>query len=172
MAVDLSDFTDVLRREITPPGTTLFAAVTDAELTSYLADAFWEARLDGLLDSWSSDEDGLVTSESSGGADLPRDRVALIVLYAGIRMLRNHLMNVGTHFRAVAGPVEFETKNSANLLTDMLAQLKETKHRLLDKEGELWGNTSVYVTDGYSVRNASQGAYFGFLDDYFASLGT
>lgn len=171
MAVDLSDYVDVLRREITPPGSTLFADVTDDTLTSYLADAFWEARLDGLLSSWESTDDGIV-SPVGGASELPRDRVALIVLYASIRMLRNHVLNLGTKFRAVAGPVEFETQNSANLLTDMLSQLKDTKNRLLDKEGELWGNTTTYVTDAYSVRNASQGAYFGFLDDYFASLGT
>lgn len=150
MAVDLSLFVDSLKREVQPPGTEIFAGVSESAWVGYLADAFWEARLDGFLLDYSADEDGLVT-HTAGGADIDRSAVALIILYAGIRVLRNRLMNINTQFRAKAGPVEYEVQNSANLLTDMLRALRAQKMRLinlLDNPEE----TVVMMLDAYSTR--------------------
>lgn len=171
MAVPLGDYVDVLRREITPPGSTLFAGVTDDDLESFLIDAFWEAKLDGFFDDH-TESAGAITPIEPTGDDLGRENIALIVLYGGIRMLRNHIMNMGTKFRAAAGPVEFETQNSSNVLKEMLLHLQGTKHRLLDKSGELLGYTLTYNHDGFSTRSGSERAYFGFLDGYWDNVGS
>lgn len=154
MAVDLSDYTPSLRRAIEPPGQETFRAVADDALVGYLSDAFWEARLDGYLADWAADEDGIVTP-LRGTADLPRELIALVVVYAAYKILTRRLMNMNTSFRAQAGPVEYEVQNSANLLTEMLKQLAMDKARIIEviEVGDI--QTSVYLIDAYATRLAS-----------------
>lgn len=156
MAVDLGDYADSLRREITPVGTTL--GIQDDELTAYLTDAFWEARLDGFLEGYIADEDGLVEHEG-GGRDLDRRYVALVVLYAGIRILRNRILNTNTSFRAKAGPVEFEQQSSATMLAEMLKQLRGTKDRIIEALDA--DETNVQILDAMSVRMFNGASYWG-----------
>lgn len=160
MAVDLSEYVDSLRREITPLGTDPFSSVTSAQLTGYLADAFWEARLDGFMANYVADEDGVITNTTIGGADLDRRYVALVVLYAGIKVLRNRILNTSTSFRAKAGPVEFEQENSATMLAEMLKQLRATKDRILEELDEDT-ETAALVIDAFSVRLFSSESYWG-----------
>jgi hypothetical protein len=162
MATDLSDYVESLEREVTPLGSATFAAISDDTWLAYLTDAFWEARLDGLMVGYTCDEDGLVTADSDG-SDLPRQYVALIVLYAGIRVLRNRILNssASDKLRAKAGPVEFERESgsSATVLAEMLKQLRATKDRILE---ELDDETSVLYLDAFSTRLFSySGSYWG-----------
>lgn len=160
MAVELVDYVDSLRREITPLGTTMFAGVTEDQLLGFLSDAFWEARLDGFMANYVADEDGVVTNEGSGG-DLDRRYVALVVLYAGIKILRNRILNMNTGFRAKAGPVEFEQQNSATMLAEMLKQLRATKDRILQELDEVTDATDVLALDAFSVRLFDSSSYWG-----------
>lgn len=168
MAVDLSDFVESLRREVTPPGSDLFQTVGDDVFTGYLADAFWEARLDGFMGKWVTDEDGIVTPLDPLGVDLPREMVGLIVLYASIKILRNRIMNLNTSFRSKAGPVEYEVQNSANLLTELLKQLAARKEQILDAVENL--PTPTFYFDAYTTRQSDAGAYWGELSGYLTSL--
>lgn len=159
MAVDLSDYTDALKREINPPGVDLFSSMTPAQLTAYLSDAFWEASLDGFINSWTCDEDGLVTPLATGGPEFSREGVSLVILYAGIRMLRNKILNTNTQFSAKAGPVEFQQQNSATMLVEMLKQLSATKTRLLT---QIVNEEALDVSiDAYSTRSYYGLSYFG-----------
>jgi hypothetical protein len=162
VTVDLSDFTDSLRREIAPPGSTVFATATDTELVGYLADGFWEARLDGFLEGFEADGDGVVTPTAEGGEDMDRKNVALVVLYAGLRILRNQILNTNTGFRAKAGSVEFERQNSATMLAEMLRQLQATKNRILEQAE--FAETGVSVWDAFSTRLFEPGSYFGSVE--------
>jgi hypothetical protein len=161
VSVDLSEFTESLEREVTPLGTTLFSAVTDTQWIGYMTDAFWEARLDGFLEGYVVDEDGIVEPES-GDVDMDRKWVALVVLYAGIKVLRNKILNTQTTFRAKAGPVEFEQGSSATMLAEMLKQLKSAKDRILDQIDH--GATETLMVDALSVRIFSPGSYFGDVE--------
>lgn len=169
MAVDLIDYVDALKREIQPPGSDLFAGVTDNDWVGYLGDAFWEARLDGFLEKWVATEHGAgditIDPVNPGSAEIPRQYIALVVLYAGIRVLRNRILNTNTGFRAKAGPVEFEQQNSANLLSEMLKQLKATKDRIIESlenqaVADLPGG-GVLLLDAFSARLFTPGYYFG-----------
>jgi hypothetical protein len=165
MSVDLADFADSLRREVTPLGSTLFADVTDDQLAAYLADAFWEAKLDGFLTGYVADEDGIVTNETSSSADLDRKYVALIVLYAGIRILRNKILNTNAGFRAKAGPVEYEQQNSATVMAEMLKQLRATKDHILDDlDSSSSESTHVMVLDAFSTRLFDSASYWGSIN--------
>lgn len=148
---DLSDFVGSLRREVTPLGTTTFASVSDTDLTQHLVDAFWEAKLDGFMSGYTVDEDGVSTP------DLPRQDVSLVVLYAGIKVLRNQALNTKTVFRAQAGPVQFEQQSSAMVITEMLRELMAIKQRILDQNMV----TTVEVIDAFSARVFTPGLYTG-----------
>jgi hypothetical protein len=157
MAIDLADHAPSLRREVTPLGSTLFASVTDSDLTAYLADAFWEARLDGFLTGYAADEDGVVTP-TSGSTDLSLAGVALVVMYAGIRVMRTQILNMNTLFRAKAGPVEFEQQNSAIMLREMVRALQERRNLLIERSLMM---TDVHVIDAYSTRMLYPASYYG-----------
>lgn len=157
MAVDLADFVESLKREVIPLGSGLFADVNDDAWIGYLSDAFWEARLDGFMEGYTADEDGVI---EGGTTDLDRRYVALVVLYAGIRVLRNRILNMNTGFRAKAGPVEFEQQNSATMLAEMLKQLRTTKDRILQELDEAEA-TAVLALDAFSVRLFDSGSYWG-----------
>lgn len=146
MAVDLNDYVDVLRREVTPLDADPYDA-SDEVFVGYLADALYEAMLDGLVDGkWSATEDGVI--EDVNGTSFPRKYVSMLVLYAGIRILRLRILNTNTRFSAKAGPAEFFTQQSSQALVEMLRSLDAIKNRLLDSGVE----TSSYLIDGYTTR--------------------
>ena len=156
MAVDLSDYVETLKREVTPVGSTMYSGVSDTFWTGAMADAFWDARLDGLIQGYTCDEDGIVTPEANGGEEFPRTLISVVALYAGIRVLRNQILNMGSaSFKA--GPVEYERQVSATMLTEMLKQLRSTKDRLLDD----FEYTSALMVDGFSVRSMVPESYYG-----------
>lgn len=181
MAVDLSDYVDTVRREVTPPGSTTFATVPDTVFTGYLSDAFWEVKLDGFNEAFVCDADGIVLPINDtqapnvaigftggpyvDGVDMPRDQVALVCLYAGIKIIRNKLLEQSTRLRAKAGPVEFEQDYSANLLIEMLKELQAVRARLLYLKTF---NQDVHLVDAFSARSVSAASYSGYLYDWYA----
>lgn len=160
MAVDLIDYVGSLKREVAPPGSTIFSAISDSSWMNYLTDAFWEAKLDGFFVNFECDEDGIVRNTSSATPDVSREMVQLIVLYAGVRVLRNKVLNTNTRFRAKSGDVEFEQETGALMLSEMLKQLKAQKATLLDRTLDTT-ETDIGMFDALSVRSFSQDSYYG-----------
>lgn len=181
MAVDLSDWVDALRREVTPPGSSTFATVSDDVFVGYLADAFWEVKLDGFIEPYVCDAYGIVipagsqdaanvnlgfeATDYTDGTDMPRDQVALVILYAGIKIIRNKLLEQSSRTRAKAGPVEFEQDYSANLLVEMLRELQSVRQRLLFLRAT---DMNVTIMDAFSARSVSPSSYSGYLYDWYA----
>lgn len=142
MAVDLGDLIEPLQREVNPPGVTAITAGDD-EWLGYLADAFWTARLRGAFVGYEEDEGTIVPI--SGTADLPREMQQLIVLFAGYRILVRAIQQTNTVFRAQAGPVEFETQQSAQVLAGVLKAIEaEMKEVLIQVTGGGWATTVAY----------------------------
>jgi hypothetical protein len=129
MAVDLGELIETLEREVTPLGTAF--AGTEDEALGHLQDAFWAARMRGAFEGY-TEADGEVTPINSTDPDLPREQQQLIVLAAGIRIVRSALRNANTVFRAQAGPVQFETQQSAQTLRELLVQLDREFRQVLD----------------------------------------
>lgn len=167
MAVSLADYVPSLKREVQPPGVNTFTGVTEAQWVGYLADAFWEARLDGLLEGFvvagydpDDASDSTIEPTSPGGSDITGADMALIILYAGIRMLRNQILNMQAGFRAKAGPVEYEVESaSATVLVEMLKQLRAIKDRILETIDA--GDSPVLIVDAFSTRLYQPLSYFG-----------
>ena len=146
MAVDLGEFVPALRREVSVPGQAGFLdGADDDDLIGSLVDAFWRARLDDFFVGFTCDEDGLITPMVTGGEDLPRTHVSVVVLYAGIKLLRNRILGLASTMRAKAGPVEYESSTSATVLTSLLSELQATQKHLLDDVREEGGYTETPV---------------------------
>ena len=143
MAVDLSDLIDMIKAEVDAPGEDSFPDALDVDWTNQLQGAFWEAVLDGIITGY-EETDGIVTP-TSGSTDITRDLQQLIVFYAGVRVIRNKLRTMGTLFRAKAGPVEYETQNSAQVLKSIMDELVRKRNLLLSRLSDLGTVDSVYV---------------------------
>jgi hypothetical protein len=154
MAVDLGNLIEPVKREVNPPGSDLFPAANDDAWLGYLSDAFWRIRLEiGILSEY-SETDGIVTPINVGGEDLSRDMQQLIIFFAGYHIIYRHLMNLKTQFRSKAGPVEYETQQSANVLTEILKDLRDKQNDLLTSLKATY-NTSVYYFDALISRTNS-----------------
>jgi len=149
MAADLSDLIDSLKRSVNPPGETVISALDD-EWLGRLQDAFWDARLDGLLETFVVDDDGIVTP-ITGTTDISRDLLQIVVFYAAYNVIYSKLLNIKTQLRTKAGPVEYETQQSAQVLRDIAAELKERKGILLTRLSDL-GSTKTYYIDSVISR--------------------
>lgn len=128
MAVDLGELIEPLQREVTVLGAV--PAGTEDDYFGRLRDAFWHAKLRGAFTNFTEDEGEVVPI--SGTTDLPREQQQLIVLVAAYRVVRSSIQNATTVFRAQAGPVEFETQQSAQSLREVLVQIERELKEVLD----------------------------------------
>lgn len=145
MSVDLQDLVPSLKREANPPGTDLYPAVTDDQWLGYLTDAFWEARLNGMLAGFT--EDGGLVTPLSGTVDMTRDLQQLVVLFAGYRIVLTSFQNINSLYRAKAGPVEYEVQKSAQTLKGLLDAFKARLDFLLTNLSTLAGQTNASMFD-------------------------
>lgn len=152
---DLADLAEAFKREVAIPGTflTAYPSVSDDDIAGALMDAFSEAQLDGFFGSLDLDVDaGEVTP------DLSNAGAALVVMYAGMRMVRQQIRATKTRYKA--GPVELE--QSAGALTEELKFLERRKTQLLQnaiRAGR--GVGSVFTLDAYAVRAMGNNYYGG-----------
>ena len=154
MAVDIADLIEPLKRDVNPPGSNLFPGSTDDDWLGRLQDAFWDAHLHSeLLANYRVDDDGAI-EPLSGTEELSRPLQQLVVAWAAYRVVRTLLLNIKTQFRAQAGPVEYETQQSAQLLRDLLKDRQEDLKRVIDLISNQ-DQTAVYYFDAVIARDAS-----------------
>ncbi len=156
---DISDLADAFKREVAVPGTfaTSFPSMQDGDITGSLMDAFAEAQLDGFFSTMALDVDDKVVTP-----DLSNAGAALVVIYAGIRVLRQQVSSNATKASYKAGPVEYSAEASASVQSEMLKQLKQRRDQLIENARRGAG-TTVFQLEGYSSRLASHNYYGGFL---------
>lgn len=152
MAIDLGDLVPYLEAEVSPPGNDVFASTGDDEWVTRLANGFWNARLDGLLAGYVESDGEIVPV--SGTTDMSRELQQVIVFYAAYETILLALRTLNTSFRAQAGPVEFETQQSAQVLRDIASALKDRRNLLLGRLSDM-GATSDYVIDAIIARQDS-----------------
>lgn len=145
----LGDLVDSLKREVAVPGTfdTVFPNTGDDDLEAALLDAFAQAQLDGLFTDNTATDDGIVTPDLSRGAQ------ALVVIYAGVRMLTAELINRRAHTRYEAKGAVFEQDYGASVLVQALKDLAAKKAQIL-VQIQMGQRAAVGITmvDGYVVR--------------------
>lgn len=144
-AVDLSELIPDLEVALTAPGQTdLYSAVSDDEWISRLKTAFWSAYNDGLITGFICDENGFV-NPTSGSATFGRDLQQIVIFYCGLNKVQNELMQIKTRFKAKAGPVEYETEQSAGVLKALLDSLLAQRDDIMTRLSSLNGVSSIYI---------------------------
>lgn len=155
MATPVSDLRDQLGREINVPGFGQLSDITVTELDSYIMDGFWECRLLGMLDTYTiTDGTEFATpigdniQAVSGAGDMPEQYQMLVVILAGVRMVRLKVLNLAINFKAVAGPVSFEQQASATTLRAVLASLENRLGQLKAVYSDTLSPGAMYYFDG------------------------
>lgn len=157
----LIDLVESLKREIAVPGAfdAAFPDTTDEDLLMSLADAVGEAQLDGYFQTTTVNPLTYTVSP-----DLSAAAGALIVIYAGSRILRALLRNENASQRYKAGNVEYETSKSSNVIRDELAMLAARKANLLTLARG--SGRVVYQLDAYLGRTQSNWTALGSFHPY------
>lgn len=174
MAVDMQDLVEGLKGKLNPPGFDLYPNSNDGQWVVRLTDAFWSARLAGMLEGFEENAatrggpeefgEGIITplraevgyDEPDGylaTEDLSRELQQIIVLWAAWNVTLSKMMQIKTLFRSKAGPVEYETQQSATLLKAVLDSLKE---EMTEAKKGLRGTASGRVFDAFVERSYSQ----------------
>ncbi len=146
---DLTELAPSLRNLLARPGTfeTLFPETTEDGLLQLLLDGLAEAQREGIMKDVDYDDGGMLEPE------ITKAQGSLIVLYAGIRMIRAELLNRVTHRRYEAGTAVFEEDYNATLYRDILAALKAQKDKIVDDlvdGGDVFG--AFQMADQYLAR--------------------
>lgn len=152
-AVDVSDLIDQLKSSVNPPGTNLFPDALESDWVNNLRNGFWEATLDGVIIGYTEDE-GAITPITPGTVDFPKDLQQLTILYAGVTIIRNYIMNMKSVFRTVAGPVEYEVQFSAQVLKSILDELVRKRSIILQRLSDL-NHTNSFYFDAAIARDLS-----------------
>ncbi len=155
MSTDLSTLVDSFKREVATPGTfdTAFPETSEADIIGTLQDGFAEAQLDGFFPTYTLDPaTGIVANAedpdpATNGLSLAGQ--ALVVIYAGTRVLRATFTANKTSTRYKAGPVEYETGSSSTVIVQLLRDLTDRKKAMTDLAR---GQTIDYVLDAYYGR--------------------
>lgn len=163
-SLDMADLIPSLESAlVVPGGNSPYANATDDEWLGKLKNAFWLAVLDGVISGYTSDEDGLVT-QVDGTDILPGQLQYLVVLYACMDVVRNQLMQIKTVFRAKAGPVEYETQQSAQVFKSLLDGFTKQRDSILENLATGSGSTTFYI-DAVRARDCA------FQDDLATWVG-
>ena len=157
--MDLTDLADSLKRAVASPGefATYFPFTTNDDLAATLADALSESQLDGFLSRVNLDVESVTTD-----VELSPAQQALVVLYARGRIIVSRLLNLKTHTRYKAGPVEAEVEQAASVLTELLKETNARKAQLLDDAKAGNGITSFLMVDMYVSKS---------MDSRYGDLG-
>lgn len=127
---DLATLVEPLKREVAVPGTfaTAYASTQDDDLKNSLMDAFANANLDGFLLDYQLDLSTAIVTP-----DLPPAGRAILVTYAAERILFAKIAGLKNRALYEAGPVKYETEQSASVLTQLLKMIQERRRELLSK---------------------------------------
>lgn len=168
---DLSDLVDAFKREAAVPGTfdSVFPSMSDDHIIGVLMDGFSEAQLHGFFGRMELDVDMETVTP-----DLSTAGAALVVMYSGIRLLRQQLLGYvatsGASYKA--GPVEYqEGSTSAGALTQALKDL-ELRRREIVANANRPVPTVTFVLDGYVPKGGAGHNFYGGMFDYETSRPT
>lgn len=160
-AVDLSDLIPDLKVALTAPGqTALYDNVSDDEWVSRMKTAFWSAYNDGLIVGFSCDTDGIVTPVS-GNETFGMDLQQIVIFYCGLNKVQNELMQIKTRFKAKAGPVEYETEQSANVLKAIIDSLLKQRDDIMRRLASMNTVSTIYID---AVRSRDYALRDGLVD--------
>lgn len=161
-SVDLEDLVPDLVIELNTPGADIYGAVSTDEWVTRLRNAFWEAHLNGFMDGWTESE-GLVSRLNDPTADaMTRDQQQLIILHAGMTVIRSELRSLNTAESYKAGPVAYEVQKSSQVLRALLQDMTDRMSYLLKRLADTGVARDIYYINSYTARQEAINA--GYTD--------
>lgn len=149
---NVADLVEPLKREVAVPGTfdSVYPNTTDTDLEGSLADAFGTAQISGyFLDQVISDlDDDPVTVTP----DLSPAGRALVVIFAAERILTSQIMSLKQRVAYEAGPVKYETENSATVLVEILKQMRLRREAIVKAAESARSAGTFQMADMYADR--------------------
>ena len=162
MATLVSDLRASLRREINVPGFPQLADITNTELDGYISDGFWEVRLLGMLEEYTLTDGtefatppGSVIKLIADDGNFPPQYQMLVVIDAGLRLIRLKALDLAQSLTAKAGPVEYQRQISATVLRAILDSLEQRLNELKVGYSDLIPAGGFQYFDGVLQREAS-----------------
>ncbi len=151
-------------REINIPGDEQLPTVSAGSKLGYIEDGFWDARLSGMLGTFGVfDGADLVPPGTTGklyfsdtatkADDLEKQFWMLVVIIAGLRLLRLKIMDLSVNFTAEAGPASYEQQASATVLRAILANLQGRVQELKGQYSDEFGSDVFILMDGIAQAN-------------------
>lgn len=161
-ATDLSDLVDPLKREVAAPGrfAATFPSSTDDDLIGYLADAFAAAQIDGFFGDQVLDPDASTVTQPLSPAGRQ-----LVVIYAAQRITTNRILDLRQRVAYEAGPVKYETENSAQMLTTVLKELSARRATIVAAATAARSSGGFFMQDMYADRSigfAVAGSFYAY----------
>jgi hypothetical protein len=149
---DLGDYVDSVKAMLARPGTfgDLFPETTNAGLVDLMRDGLAECNMEQLLTGYTANANGIVRPE------LPPGAMAMVVLFAGVRLVRSEILNRITSTKYVAGPVSAEQSYSTNILRDVAKALEAQKTTLIALYRASSAGTDFYMADSYIANLTSR----------------
>lgn len=144
------DLVPSTKRATNPPGTDLHPDANDAMYQGYVEDAFWTAVLKGVITGYSLDASGSAATHeivptAPNGVPFSGQLGQLLVEFASLNIISADLMNLQTTFKAVAGPVSFETQRSAQVLVAVLKNIQSQLALSIEQLSSLgYASTTVF----------------------------
>lgn len=161
-ATDVNELVEPLKREVSAPGrfAATFPSSDDRTLVGYLMDAFAAAQIDGYFPSQLVDVDNEEVEPSLSAAGRQ-----LVVIYAAERITTNRIVELKQSVVYEAGPVKYETQNSAAVLTQVLKDLRARRERIVAAAERARGSGGFIMQDMFAdratgVEGAEVGATF------------
>lgn len=159
MSTPVSEIRDVLRREVASPGFTA-VPLTSVQADSYIADAFWECRLMGVLSDYTitdgeDDAGKVIHKQHDSDEGLPEMFWQLLAIVAGMRILRQRMLDLAVNMSAKAGPVEYSRESSATALRAVFEEMRHRLMLLLELYSDELGVGGVVYFDSVLQREAS-----------------
>jgi len=152
MATSLADYVEWLKRLVATPGDfdSFYPNTSDDDLAFTLMDAFSEAQMDGFFlqpTLFAGDSNALTVTP-----ELSRPQLSLVLLYASVQFMRAELLNKNNRVRYVAKGLEYETEQSASVITALLKEANDRKQAVLTLQQTAQGATSFFMADAYVIR--------------------
>lgn len=149
---DIADLVEPLKREVAVPGTfdTVYPNTSDVDLEGALADAFGAAQIYGFfLEQTISDLD---VDPVEITPDLSSAGKAVVVIFAAERILVSQIMSLKQRVLYEAGPVKYETENSASVLVEILKQMRLRRTAIMEAAAIAVRSTNFHMVDMYADR--------------------
>lgn len=154
-SIDLEDLVPDLVVELNTPGANIYGAVSTDEWVTRLRNAFWEAHLNGFMEGW-TENNGRVGRLNDPDADaMTRDQQQLIILHAGMTVIRSEMRSLNTAESYKAGPVSFEIQKSSQVLRTLLDDMTKRINYLLQRLADMGIARDIYYINTYVARQES-----------------